>query len=1667
MASPLQILLEKIRVLADSEREKGDAFENLCICYLQTEPKYSGLYAQVQKWANWVEAHGKQWGLTATDKGIDLVATTHEGTFHAIQCKFYTPDHVVSKADIDSFISASGHKAFVSRILIDTTQKPWGSNAEEMLANQHVPVMRINLADLENSAINWSCYQVSQPEAVSLKAKHVPRPHQQAAIEAVLKGLQTQDRGKLIMACGTGKTFTALKIAEQQAGAGKQALFLVPSLALLSQTLSEWSQQSQIPITAFAVCSDSEVGKKRLSKQEDDDDQILMALHELAYPATTNAASLAKNYDSRTNQESMSVIFATYHSIAVIEAAQKEHGLPEFDLVICDEAHRTTGQTWKDDKQSVEESHFVRIHDNGVIKAKKRLYMTATPRIFNVEAQKKAETAKDLILYSMDNEELYGKTLHVLSFSSAVEQELLVPYKVIVLTVEEKAISQRFQNMLNRGDNSLNMDDVAKIVGCFKALAKQGLQDESEIIEPMRRAVAFCQVVDRERTGNRGKGNKVAARQIADMFQAVVKEYQNTASEEEKEDFPDVFKLRCEATHVHGGMGAAEKTAKLDWLKQEIEEENPTCRILTNVRCLSEGVDVPALDAVLFLTPRNSQVEVVQAVGRVMRRAEGKKRGYIILPVVIPSNKEPHQALNDNRTYKVVWQVLKALKAHDDEFDRFINRIDLLGADPEKIEIIAQTGLVAKRKKPGPGGGGGGRGSTIGEPKLPRPEKPEQLTFEMGELERAIVAKVVDKMADRDHWQQWATDIARIAQIHIEQIGRILDDSQNHMAIVAFDNFTNQLHQHINQSIVRADIIEMLAQHLITRPVFDALFGSTDFTANNPISAALQKVSDILLKDVAMDKERASLEAFYENVRKRSSGIEDPAARQKLIITLYDTFFASAFPRIVQKHGIVYTPVELVDFILHSVAHLLKTHFGKDLASKDVQILDPFTGTGTFLVRLLQSGLISPAHLPYVYANQLHANEILLLPYYIAAVNIESALAQLLPDLPYMPFPGILLADSFNIPTHKPTDMVTVLEQDALAANNARRKRQMESKITVIIGNPPYSGGQRSQNDNNQNVAYPELDRRIEKTYVAGTQAINKNALYDSYIRAIRWGSDRIDAATGGIIGFVTNAGWLDSTAMNGLRTCLTEEFSSLYVFHLRGDARTQGEQRKKESGNVFEEGSRAPIALSILVKSPHHTAQTGQIYFHDIGDYLSTEGKLQKIAEFGSIDGIEQQGLWQQITPDKHGDWLNQRAGDFDEFLLMGDKKYKNKPENRGVFINFSNGVKTQRDVWCNNPSKAALLENVGRMIEVYETERLALQKDKTHQLDMDPAKISWSSSLLADVNRDKPLMFNPDATVPTLYRPFAKGWLYYDRRLNERVYQMPQIFPLPSGAMQESNQAGLFSGAATQVQSGDNRLICVSGVGSKIFSVLMTDMIPSLDCIEKGQCFPLYTYDKQGKKREAITDATLTAFRADYPEMGKEITKEAIFYYIYGLLHEEGYRQTYAHNLTKELPRIPFAANAADFMTFVQAGRQLADLHIGFETGDMYEGVTIEIHKKDCISLADLNTQDFYVEKMKYGKTADKKKDLSVIHYNRFITIRNIPVQAYDYVVNGRAALDWVVERQGVRPDKASSIMADANLYATQTMQNAKYSLELILRIITLSLKTRDIVQNLPKLS
>lgn len=1618
-------LINTYRTAAKSEREKGTYFEALCIKYFENEPYYVDLFAQVQTYTDWAKAQG----LSGKDTGIDLVATTKDGEFHAIQCKLYDADRKVSKAEIDSFLSAASRTYFKRRYIVSTTHA-WSDNALATLENQDPPVTKIDLETLEQSAIDWSLF--AEKKEVVLRKKKDLRPHQSAALTQVKIGLYEQglERGKLIMACGTGKTFTSLKIAEACAGAGKRVLFLVPSLSLLSQTLTEWTQESTTPLHSYAVCSDTEIGKK---KDATAIDAVTTLEHELQYPATTNPEKLAGNVEHHHDADHMTVVFSTYHSIQTVSDAQNNEGMGEFDLIICDEAHRTTGST----HDSEDDSNFVKIHDAGFILGKKRLYMTATPRIFSDDVK---NNASDYTLFSMDNEKLFGETLYTINFSEAVKRGLLVDYKVIVLTVDSDTIINKIGSTITE-NSDIVVDDAARIVGCWKALSKQGIHaDLEEDTAPMQRALAFCQVIDQTA---KARKHQVSSTRIANIFQTVVEAYQDA---EAKEGNEISHRLICEAQHVDGGMGADLKEQKLNWLKATPEpvfdedgKERPICRVLSNVRCLSEGVDVPALDAVLFLTPRNSQVDVVQSVGRVMRLAPNKKRGYVILPVVIPPGVEPHKALDDNQTYKVVWQVLNALRSHDDRFDAMINKMDLTGIDRSKMEVVAITDKVAAKAKKKAAGKGGTTIGTVG--KKPKKDEAEDaqhsFSFESGEIERAIVAKVVQKVGNRHHWEDWANDIAKIAQTHIKLITDILARPECQAEQAVFEEFANEIRDDLNNAVSDAEIIEMLAQHLITKPVFDALFDEYSFAANNPMAQAMQKVLDVLDQH-QLDSETEALQRFYDSVKMRASGIESAEGKQKIIVELYDKFFRNAFPRMTERLGIVYTPVEVVDFILHSVNDVLKQEFGKSFADEGVHVLDPFTGTGTFISRLLQSGLIPSNKLTFKYKNEIHANELVLLAYYIAAINIEAVYHSQIID-EYTPFEGICLTDTFQM--YEKEDLV----DQVLVDNSARRKRQKSLDIQVIIGNPPYSIGQNSANDENSNIDYPFLNSRIAETYVDRSRSKNSKGVYDSYIRAIRWASDRI--STQGVIGFVTNAGFIEASTADGLRKCLAEEFSSLYIFHLRGNQRTSGEKSRQEGGKIFGSGSRAPIAISIFVKNPN-TEQHGQIYFHDIGDYLTREEKLEKIAELKSIHGITVINGWATIAPDEHGDWLNQRDNSF-EMLYPLTNKTTNK-----IFKKSTYGLTTNRDVWAYDFSLINLGRKISTNIEFFN--KCITLEEKI----IDLSQLSWSRGLTKYFDRKEKLRYKQHNIRMSLYRPYSKLYTYFSKDLNEYVYKLPEIFPRADF---------------------ENLIISLTGVGTpKAFSCLITNVIPDIQLHANGQCFPLYLYEEitqeknigsgdlfdesldltvtetKYERKDGISEEGLQHFQTAYPS--EQIAKEDIFYYTYGLLHSEEYRIRYADNLTKELPRIPCVKKAEDFWAFSKAGRDLAHWHLNYETIEPYKA-TLDTGSTPYNQLI---AEDFYVEKIKFAKRGEK----GTVIYNKRITIKDIPVEAYDYVVNGKPALEWVMERQGVSTHKDSGIVNDANDWAIETMNNAAYPLELFLRVITVSLETMKIVRSLPKL-
>lgn len=1606
--SSLHSILTEFREAKRSNREMGDQFERLFKAFLEHEPQYQERFSKVWMWGEWP-------GRTGADTGIDLVAEERSGEgLCAIQCKFYDPNHTLQKSDIDSFFTASGKAGFSSRLIVSTTDN-WSQHAKDALHGQAIPVTRVTTKDMADSLIDWTQFSLQNPGHVVLRDKNKLRPHQQEALDAVMQGFAENERGKLIMACGTGKTFTSLKIAEavaaQHEGRSGRILFLVPSIALLNQTLLEWSQNTELSMMPFAVCSDTKVGKRA------SDDTPMYDVTDLPINATTNPERLKEAMEKfagkhATEKPGMTVVFSTYQSIEVVAAAQQK-GLEAFDLIICDEAHRTTGVTLAGE----DESAFVRVHDNSFLKGAKRLYMTATPRIYEEDSRKEAEQGGALVA-SMDDVNIYGPEFFHLGFGRAVEDGLLTDYKVLVLAVDERFVSRTFQSQFaTAGELSLN--DVAKITGCWNGLSKRGLDaahpelaSEFEDALPMQRAVAFVRSIP---------DSKQLARQFESVVETNIREIQARQEEldgEEVQDFQDF--LTCEVEHVDGTMDALERGKYLEWLKAPAEPN--TCRILSNVRCLSEGVDVPSLDAVMFLNPRNSVVDVVQSVGRVMRRAPGKKFGYIILPIGIPADKAPEEALRDNQKYKVVWQVLQALRAHDDRFNATVNQIELNKAKPKNISIIGVGGPADDTEK-----GGDSKPKTDKDGNVFQP----MLDFDMTEWRDAIYARIVKKVGDRKYWESWANDVAQIAERHITRIETILETDKD--AQEAFQHFLDGLHENINDGISRADAVEMLAQHLITKPVFDALFEDFNFTDHNPVSQAMQGILAELEKN-ALEQEQKGLEAFYESVRRRAEGIDNAAGKQKVVLELYDTFFRKAFPRTAEKLGIVYTPVEVVDFIIHSVEDVLKKHFDTSISADGVQVLDPFTGTGTFMVRLLQSGLLGDK-LAEKYGKELHANEIVLLAYYIAAVNIEATFFELAGE--YQPFEGIVMTDTFEEKGDL-TDLV-------FEGNNKRIKRQKQQDIRVIIGNPPYSAGQESQNDNNQNQKYPALDRRIEQTYAAKSSAASKRQIYDSYIRAIRWASDRIKDK--GIVAFVTNGSFIESNNADGLRKSLYDEFAHLYVFNLRGNQRTSGETSRREGGKIFGSGSRTPVAITVMVKDPAHQGPC-ELHYHDIGDYLSREEKLHIIEEFHSVEGVPFKG----VMPNEHGDWVGQRSEEFSSLLALGG----GDEGKDGIFEIRSLGINSNRDAWVYNFSRNSLLENMSRTIEFYNEQvkaflKLGFQGNATERnkaierfVDTDGSRISWSSSLTAHLGRGTTGLLNPEAPREVIYRPFTRAHLYFDELFNHRQGQLPRIFP---------------------TRETENLAFSVTGRGStKAFSTLMFDVLPDLESISKGQVFPLYTYeqpdddglfagDSSGyQRKDNISDAMLTKFREQYGD--QNITKEDIFYYVYGLLHSPEYREKYEDDLKKMLPRIPFAP---DFWAFSKAGRELGQLHVGYEKLEPWP-LTIQKHKL-------VEGDDFYhVKQMKHpGKRGNL--DLSTIEYNANITISGIPAEAHEYIVNGKSALAWIMERYAVKVDKASGIRNDPNDWATEH-NDPEYILRLVGQVVRVSVETVRIVKGLPGL-
>ncbi|MFP6294237.1 type ISP restriction/modification enzyme [Helicobacter pylori] len=1554
--STYKLIKEKLHAIPNL-RHKGSLFEKISRRFLQ-EHDSANEYESIDLWSDFKLRGNKG------DRGIDMVITTTSKEYIAVQCKFH--QNSISYNDISTFLSqlqAGVDEVRFKKGIIISTSKLTRAALEEIeqirSAGMGIDIDEITEEDFIYSRIDWEKFDPTQTQGeLPLCDKKKPRSHQTEAINATKEYFSgpKNARGKLIMACGTGKTYTSLKIME--ALDPKITLFLAPSIALLSQTFREYAQEKSEPFYASIVCSDDKVGK---SKNEDNDD---INFSELPIKPSTRLEDILSVYEKAQKENKRFIIFSTYQSALRIKEAQ-EAGLKEIDLIICDEAHRTVGAMYSSNERD-DKNAFTLCHSDENIKAKKRLYMTATPKVYSESSKAKAKES-DNVIYSMDDEEIFGEEIYTLNFSKAIALDLLTDYKVIILAVRKenlsgvtnsvnKKISQLKAEGTKLDKKLINNEFVCKIVGTHKGLAKQdlivldeenkedhNLQNQYDTA-PSQRAINFCKSIN-------------TSKNIKDSFETIMECYDE---ELKKKSFKN---LQISIDHVDGTMNCKERLEKLEKLN---EFQPNTCKVLSNARCLSEGVDVPALDSVIFFDGKSAMVDIIQAVGRVMRKAKNKKRGYIILPIALAESEIQNldEAVN-NTNFKNIWKVIKALRSHDPSLvdeATFKEKIKIFGSDDEKKQNDEKTLFDA---------------------------------ILLQDLADAMYNVMPTKLGDRNYWENFTKKTGNIAR------------------------------ENIHQNIKEDEALDMITSHIITKPIFDALFGDN---IKNPIAKALDKMV-LKLSTLGLQGETKDLKNLYESVKTEALHAKSQKSQQELIKNLYNTFFKEAFRKQSEKLGIVYTPIEVVDFILRATNGILKKHFNTDFNDQNITIFDPFTGTRSFIARLLskENALISDEALKEKFQKNLFAFDIVLLSYYIALINITQAAQNR--DSSLKNFKNIALTDSLDYLEEKTNKGALPLYED-LKENKEIKTTMEKQNIRVIIGNPPYSSGAKSENDNNQNLSHEKLEKLVYEKYGKNSTAKNVGATTrDTLIQSIRMASDLLKDR--GVLGFVVNGSFIDSKSSDGFRKCVAQEFSHLYVLNLRGNQRTSGEVSKKEGGKIFDSGSRATVAVIFFVKDKSVPDNT--IFYYEVEDYLKREAKLNLLANFENLDSVP----FSEITPNAKGDWINQRNDDFEKLIpLKRDKTLQND----SIFDINSLGVLSGRDPWVYNFSPKILTQSVQRCIDTYNADLKRFNaryreafKQRTKgiksgelyknlndkEITTDKTKISWTDGLKNHLIKNTNLQeSHKDRIRLAMYRPFNKQWLYFDENLNERQSKLPKIFP---------------------DKSVRNVVINTSSMASRNFSCLIANEITDVQIMANTQAYPLYYYDDLGNRHYAISGYALNLFRKHYQD--NAIVEEEIFYYIYAIFHHKGYLEKYKNSLAKEAPRI---ALSEDFKELSTLGKELAKLHLNYESGEMHTSVKYT-------TLMNAEVEGYY----DVGKMT--KKGDSIL-YNKNIAITKIPKKAFDYVVNGKSAINWVIERYQKTMDKDSLIENNPNDYA-----GGKYVFELLCRVIKLSEKSVDLIEKI----
>ena len=1400
-----RLALEALRSDAEGPVDKGRRFERLMRRAFETHPYEYGptRFEAVWLWSEWPERTALGYGQ---DIGIDLVAAQTEaygGGLCAIQCKNYAEGNKVPTREVDSFLAASGTEHFTNRIMVLTSDMERAGWTKIERASPRCEV--IGLAVLDSWDAPWCDFLDSPDDFVfRQRSAHRPRPDQRDALDAIAKGYTQASRGRLIMPCGTGKSLVAMWAAEENVGAGGSVLYLVPSIALLGQTMREWSRNRNLDHVYVGVCSDRTTGRRTSDRDTARD------LAELSMPVSTDREGIAQALGRPTGNR-MRVVFSTYQSLPLLASA-----LPaDFacDLVVCDEAHRTTGV----DKPTDDEvSAFRLIHDDEAVPAQFRLFMTATQRIYTADAKTRAAT-RDSDIYSMDDESTYGALLYEMSFRDAVDAGLLSDYEVLIVAASESRLTSGMSSLVAAVNKEggrkqiVSKEDAVKLLGCWDALADPNTTGVAEDRPTgkvanrsdrpnLSRAIAFTNTVKLSQAiaGPSGEAHGL---------------WQSVAAEVSTEADPAEL-LRMAVHHVDGSTPAIVRAAQLDRLRGE--SEPGVCQVVSNARVLTEGVDVPALDAVVFLQPRKSKIDIVQAVGRVMRTYPGKKTGYVVIPVVVPEGKgaTDSEVLNGS-DFSIVWDVVRALRSHDERMDMWVNHIDA-ARHSERVKLIDRT-----------------TDEPIGDG-----EQVEQLRFL---LDERIASKMVERCGDRRMWPSWGEKAAAACREVRKKVDAHLTVPET---AAAFGSFVRAMRAVVGDHLTEEQAAEMVAQHIVTIPIFDCLFADSQFARSNPVSVAINALlvsfvpavsgPDSESQPAAMfEAELRPLTRAYRAMQSVFDGALTPAAKVDVLREIYDGFFNAAMKDVVKRLGIVYTPVEIVDFLIRSADAVCRKEFGVGITAENVNILDPFAGAGTVIYRLLTATdsagnpIIRDEDLHRKYYSELFANEVVLLAYCIAAIKIEAGMAERggFTAGKFSPFPGITLSDTF-LESAPPSGS----QLPGMADNIARQSRQGGVPITVIVANPPWSAGQKSTGEDNPKIDYPEIEDRVRGTYgerhreVTGLGAGKSSG--NLYVQAIRWASDRLgqpDTIAGrGVIAMVHPNSLSTGTTLAGMRAALRDEFTDIYVVNLRGDAMKSGEEFDREGAKVFGQGSRNGVQITVLVRNPtiDRPEGGGIVRYAAVPEYCTLDQKFRWLAQFGDIT----RDHFTEVPPNESHHWVNLTDDSFKNLIRVCATS--REPQD-GLLAHISaGGVMTACDPYVYAFDYDDLVDKVMAFIGAYDGALARVQPTDsrrvrdaaiaatTNNTPQSLPVIKWTDKLKRSLRRGDEIEFDASRIRQVQYRPFTKVWMYEDARILDKVEAVSSLFCDPP------------------------RFICVAAPSNRsIFGAIATDCLMDLCSVGTNQ--------------------------------------------------------------------------------------------------------------------------------------------------------------------------------------------------------------------------------------